>query len=39
MEGINHHLCRLIWRQSRQELIPELLPGLTRQDVVLELGA
>lgn len=39
MEGIDHHLGGLLRRQSRQELSPEPVPGLTGEDVGLELGA
>jgi len=39
MEGIDHHLGRLIWMQCSQQLAPELLPHLTRQDLALQLGA
>ena len=38
MEGIDHHLGRLIRRQRRQQLSPQLPPALTRQQVVLQLG-
>jgi len=39
MEGVDHHLGRLIWRQSRQELSPQLPPWFAWEDVVLQLGA
>jgi hypothetical protein len=39
MEGIDHHLGRLIRRQGHQKLSPQLPPALTRQQVVLQLGA
>jgi hypothetical protein len=39
MEGINHDLGRLIRRQSRQELAPQLSPAVCWQQVVLQLGA
>jgi hypothetical protein len=38
MEGIDHHLGRLIRWQRRQQLSPQLPPALTRQQVVLQLG-
>lgn len=37
MEGIDHHLGRLIRWQSAQELAPELVPHLTGQKVALQL--
>ena len=39
MEGINHHLGRLIRQQGRQQRSPQLPPVLIRQEVVLQLGA
>lgn len=39
MEGIDHHLGRLIRRQGCQELPPQLPPALAWEDVVLQLGA
>ena len=39
MEGVDHHLGGLIRRQGRQQLTPQLPPGLTREKVVLQLGA
>ena len=39
MEGIEHHLGRLIRRQSRQQLAPQLTPVACGQQVVLQLGA
>jgi hypothetical protein len=39
MEGIDHHLGRLIWRQSHQELVPELLPQLAGENFGLQLGS
>jgi len=39
MEGVDHHLGRLIRRQGRQELSPQPPPGLTGEDVGLQLGA
>jgi len=39
MEGIDHHLGRLIRRQRRQQLTPQLPPALAGQQVVLQLGA
>ena len=39
MEGVHHHFGRLIRRQGRQQLPPEPMPGLTGEDVGLELGA
>ena len=38
MECIDHHLGRLIRRQGRQQLTPELPPRLAWQQVVLQLG-
>jgi hypothetical protein len=37
MEGIDHHLGRLIRRQGHQELAPQLPPALRREQVVLQL--
>ena len=39
MEGIDHDLGGLIRWQGRQQLTPQLPPGLTREKVVLQLGA
>jgi hypothetical protein len=39
MEGVDHHLGGLIRRQGRQQLTPQLPPGLSREKVVLQLGA
>lgn len=39
MEGIEHHLGRLIRRQSRQQLAPQLSPGFAGEKVGLQLGA
>jgi hypothetical protein len=39
MEGVDHHLGRLIRRQGRQEFSPQLPPVLAGEDVVLQLGA
>ena len=39
MERIDHDLGRLIRRQSRQELAPQLSPAVCWQQVVLQLGA
>ena len=39
MEGVDHHLGRLIRRQGRQQRSPQLPPVLTGEDVVLQLGA
>jgi hypothetical protein len=38
MEGVDHHLGRLIRRQGRQELSPQPPPGLAGEDVGLQLG-
>jgi hypothetical protein len=37
MEGIDHHLGRLIRWYGRQELAPQLPPALRREQVVLQL--
>jgi hypothetical protein len=37
VEGIDHHLGRLIRRQGRQELAPQLPPPLAGEQVVLQL--
>jgi hypothetical protein len=37
VEGIDHHLGRLIRRQGRQELAPQLPPAFRREQVVLQL--
>ena len=39
MEGIDHHLGRLIRRQGRQQRSPQLPPRFSGEDVVLQLGA
>jgi len=39
MEGVDHHLGRLIRRQGRQQRSPQLPPVLAGEDVVLQLGA
>ena len=39
MEGVDHHLGRLIRRQGCQERSPQLPPALAGEDVVLQLGA
>ena len=39
MQGIDHDLGRLLRRQSGQELSPDPVPGLTGEDVGLQLGA
>ena len=39
MEGINHHLGRLIRRQGSKQLTPKVPPALTWQQVVLQPGA
>jgi hypothetical protein len=39
MEGIEHHLGRLIRWQGRQQLAPQLSPGFTGEKVGLQLGA
>jgi hypothetical protein len=39
VQRIDHHLGGLIRRQRRQQLTPQLPPGLTGQQVVLQLGA
>jgi hypothetical protein len=38
MEGVDHHLGRLIRRQGRQERSPQLPPAACGEDVVLQLG-
>jgi hypothetical protein len=38
MEGIDHHLGRLIGGQGSQELTPQLAPLITGEQVVLQLG-
>jgi hypothetical protein len=38
VEGVDHHLGRLIRRQGRQERSPQLPPALAGKDVVLQLG-
>ena len=39
VQRIDHHPGRLIRRQSRQELAPQLTPAFAREDVVLQLSA
>jgi len=39
MEGIDHHLGRLIRMQCRQHLAPELLPPRAWQQIALQLCA
>ena len=39
MESVDHHLGGVIRRQGRQQRSPQLPPGLTREKVVLQLGA
>ena len=39
MEGVDHHLGRLIRRQGHQQRSPKLPPVLAREDVGLQLGA
>lgn len=39
MEGIDHHLGRLIRRQGSQQLAPQLPPARAWQEIVLQLGA
>ena len=39
MQGIHHQLGGLIRRQGHQQLPPEFLPCLARQDLGLQLGA
>jgi hypothetical protein len=37
MEGIDHHLCRLIRMQCRQQLAPQFLPPRPWQQIALQL--
>lgn len=39
MEGVDHHLGRLIRWQGRQQRSPQLPPVLAGEDLVLQLGA
>jgi hypothetical protein len=39
MEGIDHHLGRLIRRQCHQQLTPEFLPPRPWQQIALQLRA